>query len=97
MTSLMRIVLVSSALILPLGGCASVGDALDPSDWFSGDMFSGTGGRFHVFVSEEPNREAFLASLPQLLDLPIERVLIAHQRASCLERRIEPFVRIDRH
>jgi hypothetical protein len=41
MTSLMRIVLVSSALILPLGGCASVGDALDPSDWFSGDMFSG--------------------------------------------------------
>jgi glyoxylase-like metal-dependent hydrolase (beta-lactamase superfamily II) len=45
----------------------------------TGDMFSGTGGRFHVFVSpDEPNPEAFLASLPQLLALPIERVLIAH-------------------
>ena len=44
----------------------------------TGDMFSGTGGRFHVFVAEEPNREAFLASLPQLLELPVERVLIAH-------------------
>jgi hypothetical protein len=41
MTSLMRIILVSSALILPLGGCASIGDAIDPTDWFSGDMFSG--------------------------------------------------------
>jgi pyruvate/2-oxoglutarate dehydrogenase complex dihydrolipoamide acyltransferase (E2) component len=41
MTSLMRIILVSSALILPLGGCASVGDALDPTDWFSGDFFNG--------------------------------------------------------
>jgi hypothetical protein len=40
MTSLMRIVLVSSALILPLGGCASVSDALDPTDWFSGDLFN---------------------------------------------------------
>jgi hypothetical protein len=40
MTSLMRIVLVTSALILPLGGCASIGD-VDPTDWFSGDMFSG--------------------------------------------------------
>jgi hypothetical protein len=44
----------------------------------TGDMFSGTGGVFHVFVSEEDDREAFLASLPALLDLPIERVLIAH-------------------
>ena len=45
----------------------------------TGDMFSGTGGRFHVFVSpEEPNPEAFLASLSGLLELPIERVLIAH-------------------
>jgi glyoxylase-like metal-dependent hydrolase (beta-lactamase superfamily II) len=45
----------------------------------TGDMFSGTGGSFHVFVSpEEPNPEAFLAWLPRLLDLPIERVLIAH-------------------
>jgi hypothetical protein len=41
MTSLMRIILVTSALILPLGGCASVGDALDPTDWFSGDFFNG--------------------------------------------------------
>ena len=44
----------------------------------TGDMFSGTGGRFHVFVSEEDNREAFLVSLTGLLALPIERVLIAH-------------------
>ncbi len=45
----------------------------------TGDMFSGTGGRFHVFVSpEEPNPEAFLAWLQSLLELPIERVLIAH-------------------
>jgi hypothetical protein len=43
------------------------------------DMFSGTDGRFHVFVSpDEPNPEAFLASLSALLELPIERVLIAH-------------------
>jgi len=45
----------------------------------TGDMFSGTGGRFHVYISpEEPNPEAFLAWLPRLLELPIERVLIAH-------------------
>jgi len=31
-----------------------------------------------VFISpDEPNPEAFLASLAQLLELPIERVLIA--------------------
>jgi hypothetical protein len=41
MTSLMRIILVSSTLILPLGGCASIGDSLDPTDWFSGDFFNG--------------------------------------------------------
>ncbi len=41
MTSLMRIILVTSALILPLGGCASIGDAIDPTDWFSGDFFNG--------------------------------------------------------
>jgi hypothetical protein len=40
MTRLTRIVLVTSALVLPLGGCASIGDALDPSDWFSGDFFN---------------------------------------------------------
>ncbi len=45
----------------------------------TGDMFSGTGGVFHVFVSpDEPNPAAFLASLHELLALPIERVLIAH-------------------
>jgi glyoxylase-like metal-dependent hydrolase (beta-lactamase superfamily II) len=45
----------------------------------TGDMFSGTGGVFHVFVSpDEPNPEAFVASLHQLLELPIDRVLIAH-------------------
>jgi hypothetical protein len=41
MTSLMRIALVTSALILPLGGCASIGDSFDPTDWFSGDFFNG--------------------------------------------------------
>jgi len=40
MTSLMRIILVTSALIVPLGGCASIGDAIDPTDWFSGDFFN---------------------------------------------------------
>lgn len=45
----------------------------------TGDMFSGTGGVFHVYVSpDEPNPEAYLAWLPRLLELPIERVLIAH-------------------
>lgn len=45
----------------------------------TGDMFSGTGGRFHVFISpDEPDPEAFVASLHALLILPIERVLIAH-------------------
>ena len=45
----------------------------------TGDTFSGTGGHFHVFVSpDEPNPEAFLAWLPTLLELPIERVLISH-------------------
>jgi hypothetical protein len=40
MTSLMRIILVTSTLILPLGGCASIGDAIDPTDWFSGELFN---------------------------------------------------------
>jgi hypothetical protein len=40
MTRLARIVLVTSVLIVPLGGCASVSDALDPTDWFSGDFFN---------------------------------------------------------
>jgi glyoxylase-like metal-dependent hydrolase (beta-lactamase superfamily II) len=48
----------------------------------TGDMFSGTGGVFHVFVSpDEPNPAAFIASLHDLLELPIERVLIAQRRA----------------
>ena len=40
MTRFGQIVLVTSALMLPLGGCASIGDALDPTDWFSGDLFN---------------------------------------------------------
>ncbi len=45
----------------------------------TGDVFSGTGGRFHVFVStDEPDPQAFFAWLPTLLELPVERVLIAH-------------------
>jgi hypothetical protein len=40
MTRLARIVLVTSALVLPLGGCASIGDALDPTEWFAGDLFN---------------------------------------------------------
>lgn len=39
MTRLVRIVLVASALMLPLGSCASIGDALDPTEWFAGDPF----------------------------------------------------------
>jgi glyoxylase-like metal-dependent hydrolase (beta-lactamase superfamily II) len=47
---------------------------------FTGDVFSGTGGRFHVFVDEEDISEpgSFLDSLARLADLPIDRVLIAH-------------------
>jgi len=40
MTRLARIVLVTSVLIVPLGGCASIGDALDPTEWFAGDFFN---------------------------------------------------------
>lgn len=40
MTSLMRIILVSSVLTLPLSGCASIGDSLDPTEWFSGELFN---------------------------------------------------------
>ena len=43
----------------------------------TGDIFSGTGGRFHVFVDEQ-DRNPFLAWLPQLTALPVQRVLIAH-------------------
>jgi glyoxylase-like metal-dependent hydrolase (beta-lactamase superfamily II) len=45
----------------------------------TGDVFSGTGGRFHVFVADEvADTGAFLDSLDRLGELPIERVLIAH-------------------
>ena len=40
MTRLARIVLVTSVVVLPLGGCASIGDALDPTEWFAGDLFN---------------------------------------------------------
>jgi glyoxylase-like metal-dependent hydrolase (beta-lactamase superfamily II) len=45
---------------------------------FTGDVFSGTGGRFHVILDEQEDVEAFLESLSDLGELPIDRVLIAH-------------------
>jgi hypothetical protein len=39
MTRLAKVVFLVSALALPLGGCGSMGDAFDPSGWFSGDLF----------------------------------------------------------
>jgi glyoxylase-like metal-dependent hydrolase (beta-lactamase superfamily II) len=45
----------------------------------TGDVFSGTGGRFHVFFADEvEDRAAYLRSLARLADLPIERVVVAH-------------------
>jgi hypothetical protein len=43
----------------------------------TGDVFSGTGGKFHVLV-DDPDEEALLGWLPKLYELPVERVLIAH-------------------
>jgi glyoxylase-like metal-dependent hydrolase (beta-lactamase superfamily II) len=43
----------------------------------TGDVLSGTGGRFHVFV-DEAEREPLLDSLERLAELPIERVIIPH-------------------
>jgi glyoxylase-like metal-dependent hydrolase (beta-lactamase superfamily II) len=43
----------------------------------TGDLLSGTGGVFHVFV-DEADRERLLPSLEALADLPIERVIIPH-------------------
>ena len=43
----------------------------------TGDIFSGTGGRFHVFLDEQ-DPALFLAWLPRLFELPLQRVLIAH-------------------
>jgi glyoxylase-like metal-dependent hydrolase (beta-lactamase superfamily II) len=43
----------------------------------TGDVFSGTGGRFHVF-SDDQDRERLLAWLPRLAALPVQSVLIAH-------------------
>ena len=45
---------------------------------FTGDVFSGTGGRFHVFLDEQTDYAVFLDSLARLADMPIDRVLIAH-------------------
>jgi hypothetical protein len=42
-----------------------------------GDVFSGTGGRFHV-LGDDPGDEAFHGWLPNLYELSVERVLIAH-------------------
>lgn len=43
----------------------------------SGDVLSGTGEGFHIFV-DEADREPLLASLERLAELPIERVIIPH-------------------
>jgi hypothetical protein len=43
----------------------------------TGDLFSGTGGRFHVFI-DEGDADVLLPWLARLADLPIDRVLIAH-------------------
>jgi hypothetical protein len=43
----------------------------------TGDVFSGTGGRFHVFV-DEADPEVLLPWLDGLAELAIDRVLIAH-------------------
>jgi glyoxylase-like metal-dependent hydrolase (beta-lactamase superfamily II) len=43
----------------------------------TGDVLSGTGGRFHVFV-DEAEEQPLLASLERLAELPIERVIIPH-------------------
>jgi hypothetical protein len=40
MTRLTRIVFAVSLLTLPLGGCGSIGDALDPTEWMAGDFFN---------------------------------------------------------
>lgn len=47
---------------------------------FTGDVFSGTGGHFHVFIDEEDvdEPEPYIDSLERLADLPIDKVLIAH-------------------
>jgi hypothetical protein len=43
----------------------------------TGDVFSGTGGRFHVFLDDQ-EREPLLAWLPRLTTLRVRSVLIAH-------------------
>src|SRR5262245_24022652 len=40
MTKFSRIVLIASALALPLGGCGGMVPDIDPSDWFAGDFFN---------------------------------------------------------
>jgi glyoxylase-like metal-dependent hydrolase (beta-lactamase superfamily II) len=44
----------------------------------TGDVFSGTGGRFHVFVDEDAERDLLLPWLERLREMPIDRVIIAH-------------------
>jgi glyoxylase-like metal-dependent hydrolase (beta-lactamase superfamily II) len=43
----------------------------------TGDVLSGTGGRFHVFV-DEADKQPLLAALKRIAELPIERVIIPH-------------------
>jgi hypothetical protein len=40
MTRVARIVLIASALALPLAGCGGMVPDIDPTDWFSGDFFN---------------------------------------------------------
>ena len=49
----------------------------DHATLVTGDVFSGTGERLHVFV-DEADPESLLPSLDALADLPIERVIIPH-------------------
>lgn len=49
----------------------------DHATLVTGDVLSGTGGTFHVFV-DEADPERLLPSLEALADLPIERVIIPH-------------------
>jgi hypothetical protein len=43
----------------------------------TGDVLTGRNGVMHVFV-DEADREALLASLERIAELPIERVIVPH-------------------
>ena len=52
----------------------------DHATLVTGDVLSGTGGAFHVFV-DEADPEQLLPALDALAELPIERVIIPHGEA----------------